>query len=240
MTFNSFSDIKTQFLCCVPIKKIFWKVFNIIYQLVSLNYIFRRFAFQDTLHNLSWDQQKQLLDETVNLTILQKYPLDTSYVIRFLRFIIDTLESQNLDIHDEIYSTLCSIQSKSSDNTEYTYKHYQIPVNESGRTETVILKENRNKISSGTTGLNVWESALAISEWAIQNENIFYNRNILELGAGTGLSSLIIGKCCSPKSIHITDGNGKVIENLLENVGNNFAKSNNDRSFHYGSETIGN
>lgn len=196
--------------------------------------------FQDTLHDLSWDQQKQLLDETVDLTILQKYPLDTGYVIRFLRFIIDALESQNLDVHDDIYTTLCSIQSKSCDNSEYTYKHYQIPVN-SGRTEIVILKENRNKISSGTTGLNVWESALAISEWALQNEEIFRNKNILELGAGTGLSSLIIGKCCSPKSIHITDGNGKVIENLLENVGRNFDKSNNGRSFHYGFETnIGN
>lgn len=190
------------------------------------------------MRDLSWEQQRKLLDETVNLPILQNYPLDTGYVIRFLRFIIDSLESQNLDVHDEIYTILCSIQSKSSDITEYTYKHYQIPVSRSGQTETVILKENRNKISSGTTGLNVWESALAISEWAIQNEEIFYNKNIVELGAGTGLSSLIIGKCCSPKSIQITDGNGKVIENLLENVTTNFEKSNNNRSFRYGSETI--
>lgn len=194
------------------------------------------FEFQNVLKDLSWDDQKQLLDETVNYSNLQKYPLDTTYVIRFLRYMIDELESQNLDVHDDLYTTLCSYQSKSNNNAEYSYKHFRIPVND--RTEAVVLKENRNKISQGTTGLNVWESALAISEWAIQNKDIFHNKNILELGAGTGLSSLIISKCCSPKSIHITDGNEKVIENLLENVANNFEKLTNNRYIHRCTETI--
>lgn len=185
---------------------------------------------------MSWDDQKQLLDETVNYSMLQKYPLDTNYVIRFLRYMIDALENQYLDVHDDLYTTLCSYQSKSNDNAEYSYKHFRIPVND--RIESIVLKENRNKISQGTTGLNVWESALAISEWAIQKKDIFRNGNILELGAGTGLSSLIISKCCSPKSVHITDGNEKVIENLLENVANNFEKLTNDRYIHRCTETI--
>lgn len=171
------------------------------------------------------------------MSILKQYPLDTNYVVRYLRSVIDAFESQNHDVHDDLYTTLCTYQSKSNGNTEYSYKHYQIPLNENGRSEVVVLKENRNKISQGTTGLNVWESALAISEWAIQNKDMFCDRNILELGAGTGLSSLIIAKSCAPKSIHITDGNDKVIANLLENVANNFDKSS-DRTFRYGAETI--
>lgn len=194
---------------------------------------------------MSWDEQKQLLDDTVNLPSLQNYPLDINYVVRFLRYVIDALESQNLDVHDDLYTTLCTYQSKSNENTEYSYKHYQVPVQMASSNshgimefETILLKENRNKISQGTTGLNVWESALAISEWAIQNKNLFENKNILELGAGTGLSSLIISKCCLPKSIHITDGNDKVIENLRENVGNNFKMSKDGRSYQHDNRTI--
>lgn len=36
MTFNRFSDIKTQFLCCVPIKKILWKVYNLPISFIEL------------------------------------------------------------------------------------------------------------------------------------------------------------------------------------------------------------
>lgn len=187
---------------------------------------------QDTLSNLSWDEQNRFLNETVRLERVQKYPLDRNYVIRFIRCVIDMLESQNLEVHDDFYTILCAFQSKSNDcDSEYSYKHYRVLINQ--HVKTVILKENRSKISNGTTGLNVWESALAISEWAIENRGDFDNKRILELGAGTGLSSLIIAKCCSPKTLHITDGNDLVIENLVENVANNFEKLNGDRQYYH-------
>lgn len=153
-------------------------------------------------------------------------------MIRFMRCVIDMLEDQNLEVHDDFYTILCDYQSKSNGNdAEYSYKHYQVLTD--GHIKMVILKENRNKISHGTTGLNVWESALAISEWAIENRSQIDGKQILELGAGTGLSSLMIGKCCSPKTIHITDGNDRVIENLNENVTNNFEKLADDQKYHH-------
>lgn len=194
--------------------------------------------FQDELIDLSWDEQKRFLEETVNLPQAQQFPLDTNYVIRFLRHVIEALEKQNLEVHDDFYTTLCDLQSKSNESADYSFKHYQILVGETGSFETVLLKENRNKISQGTTGLNVWESAMAISEWAIQNKHLFLNKHVLELGAGTGLSSLIISKCCSPKSIHITDGNEKVIENLKENVSKNFESSEDNRYYHRDGRTV--
>lgn len=115
------------------------------------------------MNDLSWEDQKCLLQETVDLAILQKYPLDTNYVIRFLRFVINALESQCIEIHDDLYTTLCTYQSKSSENVEYFYKHYRIHKNDRDDFQTVILKENRNKISQGTTGLNVWVRSTAHS-----------------------------------------------------------------------------
>lgn len=184
------------------------------------------------MDNLSWDDQKQLLDETVGLSILQQYPLQVRYVVRFLRHIIDTLERNQQEIHDDLYTTLCDYQSKSDNLAEYSFKHYRIENQITKSVETIILKENHNKISQGTTGLNVWESALALSEFAIAHSDEFQNKHILELGAGTGLSSLIIAKCCSPKSITLSDGNDKVIAYLKENVQNNFAAASDGRFAH--------
>lgn len=239
---STFFEIQSQFLCCVPIKQIQWKV-NDLYYLLILNHTFVLYlnfelnsinssSLQGTLSNLSWDEQHRLLSETVCLEKVQKYPLDRNYMVRFIRCIIDALEGQNLEVHDDFYTILCDFQSKSNDcDSEYSYKHYQVLIDRN--IETVTLKENRNKISNGTTGLNVWESALAISEWAIENRCHFDNKHCLELGAGTGLSSLIIAKCCSPKTIHITDGNDRVIENLVENVADNFEKLNDNFQQYY-------
>lgn len=174
------------------------------------------------LSNIEWNEQKRLLDETANLEILKQFPIQRRYIIQFLRFIIDTLESQSNEIHDDLYSKLCEAQSQS--DTDYSYKHYRIDSDVSN--ETIRLKENRNKISQGTTGLNVWESAMALSELAVGNKSMFEDKEIVELGAGIGFSSISIAKYCSAKKITITDGNDKVLDILNENVANNFVKIN--------------
>lgn len=63
-----------------------------------------------------------------------------------------------------------------------------------------------------------------LSEWIIHHKSYFHEKRILELGAGTGLSSLVAGKCCDAKSVKVSDGNEKVLEILEENFSNNFER----------------
>lgn len=184
---------------------------------------------KDILEKITWDEQKQFIEETIRLPEVQKYPIQSKYVVRFLRHIIDTLEKHNLDVHDDFYIIFCEYQAQADDTTNYSYKHYRIRTEGASPAHNVILKENINKISQGTTGLNVWESALVLSEWTITNESYLRNKCIMELGAGTGLTSLLIGKCCEAKSIIASDGNDKVIEILEENFSNNFDRRNNSK-----------
>lgn len=176
---------------------------------------------------LTWDEQNALLDATVRFPILKKFPIRTSYAIKFIRHIIDALEAQYLDVHDDFYTILCEYQTKTNENDSngFSYKHYTICLRD--RNEIVSLKENHNKISQGTTGLNVWEAALVLCEWSIHNEHVIAGKHIVELGAGTGLSGLVIAKCCQPLSVTFTDGNDKVLEYLNENIENNFKRNAN-------------
>lgn len=99
-----------------------------------------------------WDNQKYLLDHTVKLESLRKYPIQTKYTLRFIRHIIDYLESTIQEVHDDLYETYCHYQACDNADTKFSYRHFKV----SGSTDTVILKESNSNITDGTTGLSVW------------------------------------------------------------------------------------
>lgn len=159
-----------------------------------------------------------MLDHTVKLESLKKYPLQTKYTLRFIRHIIDYLESTNQEVHDDFYETYCQHQAYNNVDSKFSYRHFKI----NGYTDTIILKESNNNITDGTTGLSVWGAAFALVEWAILHKKWITDLNVLELGAGTGFCGLLIGRICKPKSILLSDGNAKVLDCLNENVRINF------------------
>lgn len=66
-------------------------------------------------------------------------------------------------------------------------------------------------------------AAFALAEWAIFNKSLFANKNVLELGSGTGFCGILIDRICKPNSMILSDGNAKVLDCLKENVHINFA-----------------
>lgn len=188
---------------------------------------------QEVLINLEWDEQKRLLDQTVNLPALVKYPLQPKYVVSFLRAIIDRLEKQSIDVHDDLYKQMCDAQAE--EETDYSYKHYM--PNSDTTAPSVILKESKNKISEGTTGLNIWESSMAMAELALSRKELFQGRNIVELGAGCGFGGIVIAKYCEPNKVTISDGDYTVLDLLEDNVSINFEF--NERKSHYWNDRSG-
>ncbi|GJQ83354.1 hypothetical protein Trydic_g18139 [Trypoxylus dichotomus] len=160
--------IKKQFLCCVPIKNISWNNF---------------FTCP------TWDRQGTLIANTVDLDIVKKYPIKLNYQVAFLKYLIDRLERlEDTDINDCVYDALGRLVSLV--DAGKCYKHYYF--NFKGKNRIITLEENLSIISEGTTGLCSWQASLALSEWCLRNSELFKNKTILELGAGVGLTGLVI------------------------------------------------
>lgn len=86
---------------------------------------------------------------------------------------------------------------------------------------TVTLLERRNLISgSRTTGFRTWEAALHLGSYLLtpQKASLVRNKNVLELGAGTGFLTILCAKQLGAKHVTATDGDGGVIETLKENL----------------------
>jgi protein-lysine N-methyltransferase EEF2KMT len=84
---------------------------------------------------------------------------------------------------------------------------------------TITLLERRHLISgSATTGFRTWEAALHLGSYLLSNPHLVRNKNVFELGAGTGFDSILCAKHLGAKHVTATDGDEGVIEALKENL----------------------
>jgi protein-lysine N-methyltransferase EEF2KMT len=86
--------------------------------------------------------------------------------------------------------------------------------------QPVLINEARNLLSRGTNvGLRTWEAALHLAWYLLmQRPELIRNKNVLELGAGTGFLSLLCAGHLKAQHVLATDGLSQVCESLQANV----------------------
>lgn len=86
---------------------------------------------------------------------------------------------------------------------------------------TITLLERRNLISgSSTTGFRTWEAALHLGSYLLTpaGQALVRDKNVFELGAGTGFVSMLCAKHLGARHVTATDGDEAVVETLKENL----------------------
>ncbi|KAF2497503.1 hypothetical protein BU16DRAFT_605982 [Lophium mytilinum] len=86
---------------------------------------------------------------------------------------------------------------------------------------TVTILESRSVLASaGSTGLRTWESGLHLGKFLSTAEGIatVRGKNVLELGAGTGLLSILCAKHLGASRVTATDGDEAIVDSMRDNV----------------------
>lgn len=86
---------------------------------------------------------------------------------------------------------------------------------------TVTLLEARSVISSsGTTGLRTWEAALLLGSYLASEtgRTLVRGKRLFELGAGTGMLSILCAKYLGIAGIVATDGDEAVVDAITTNL----------------------
>ncbi|KAJ8722578.1 hypothetical protein PYW07_003758 [Mythimna separata] len=175
------------------------------------------FLMPKDIETMDWSWQQAFLDATVNSKLIQEFPISSKFASLFLKKIIQTLEP-NQEVHDDFYTQLCK-SMKDLNKDGFSYRHYVIG---NDINNIITIKETRNLVVNGTTGLKTWEAALMLSDWALCNQDKFENKTVLELGSGVGFTGITIGKLCNLKSLILTDCHDEVLKTISENISINF------------------
>ena len=84
----------------------------------------------------------------------------------------------------------------------------------------ITTLESRSVIASaGTTGRRTWEAALHLSTYLMESgDEIVRGKKVIELGAGTGLVSILCARWLGAQQVTATDGDDSVVEDLQKNT----------------------
>ncbi|DAA79861.1 TPA_exp: Uncharacterized protein A8136_0634 [Trichophyton benhamiae CBS 112371] len=171
-----------------------------------------------------WINRNMFCEDTV-------WPLPPlNYRTRVLKMILSTIEESFTDPEeDEILDDLMTSWgilisrpklSPLEQTQQLSYIKYTPPVVlDSKHDESVITLENRGLIlAAGTTGFRTWEAALHLGTFlSTQTGKEFISgKNVLELGAGTGLVSMYCSKSLGASRVIATDRDPALIANIQE------------------------
>jgi hypothetical protein len=232
---TSLDLFKRQFLQLVPIRDLQWPQPAVLKEITAQRWLYTHlFDSNNVKYSPPERYQLQVLeqllktieeaisdpDEDVGKPSVEILP--PFEIWHMLRSLILSIQ----EISDELTSKLTDILSTPTPD-EYTsaqrrsYVTYSFPDLRNVEPCSITLLESRSIISSSrTTGLRTWEATLHLSRFLCNPEGSQFvqGKRVLELGAGTGLVSLLCAKYLAAEKVIATDGSQEVVAALEENI----------------------
>ncbi|KAH6625695.1 putative methyltransferase-domain-containing protein [Boeremia exigua] len=164
-----------------------------------------------------------------------KTPPPERYQLRVLKLLVSILERSIVDpeedeISDDLMSAMSTlltsnVPSEADSAQQKAFVTYSYPLHSADDTTSeekgVTLLEARSVISgSGTTGLRTWEAALLLGSFLITEDGrgMIKGKRVFELGAGTGVISILCAKHLEAAGVVATDGDEAVVDAIKTNT----------------------
>ena len=133
------------------------------------------------------------------------------------------------EISDNLANMLAALASEplqkgadiATSKAHVTYIFPGLLKEEDGTERAVTLLENRYLLAaSGTTGRRTWEAAIHLARYLSSDTGLrhVHGKRVMELGAGTGLVSILAVKHLNAERGWATDGSDEVVDALTENA----------------------
>ena len=163
-----------------------------------------------------------------------KFKPSIRYLRAFLQRYVSLLEQEGFILEDE--SLVCLLmrlqfQGKGDNRElpnpmEVCHVSFSIPTGIKSNSSTYDERQVGFQVYPHHNDVGVrkfWEAGAALTEFLmVQPYNLYlHNRRVLELGAGLGLTGLVLAGQCATKSMHLTDYTNATLENMTKNVQQN-------------------
>lgn len=140
-----------------------------------------------------------------------------SYFRNLYKRLIGELEQRNTDVPDELYAACASCMVDEAESCFRIFLTYDL-------SETlVVIQESTHQLSHGTTGLSVWQASCDLANFLCRFLDLS-RTNVLELGAGCGLTGIAIARSFRNCDVVLSDYDPRVLLQMKFNAEANMDK----------------
>lgn len=165
-------------------------------------------------------------ESTCSDTVPHSRKCNSSYYLRLLTACLLDMQEISDDLMSAMSTLLTSnVPSESDSAQQKAFVTYSYPLSiaddSTAGDQSVTLLEARSVISgSGTTGLRTWEAALLLGSYLTTEDgrDLIKGKKIFELGAGTGVISILCAKHLKAAGVVATDGDEAVVDAIKTNL----------------------
>lgn len=170
-------------------------------------------------HNLDSEYEDQINEQDAFGAMVEwswtEFGPSERYIKRLVSRYVNLLEKDGIPVESEslVRLILRISRSKSSlpHREEACYLSFHLPKTE-GLLHVRIFPYHND------VALRVWEAGAVMSEFFLHNPSMLAGRSVIEIGAGVGLTGLVVAGCCKPLTMHLTDFTNECRLNLQHNL----------------------
>lgn len=150
------------------------------------------------------------------------FPPSESYLKSLVRQYVSRVELHpTKDVEDETLLGLILHYSMTKDTLlpdplESCYASFCVPSTNMQKDDLLLLL--RVFPRHNDVGLKLWEAGACLAEYLLQNPHHVAGKKCCELGAGVGLTGLVVAANCHPTSFFMTDYTEACLSNLKHNI----------------------
>lgn len=106
------------------------------------------------------------------------------------------------------------------DPNQYCHVSFDVPIlkNTNNHESRVIVAIKVFPHHNDVGVQKVWEAGATLAEFFLAHPSFIQDKSIIELGAGVGLTGIIISGLCRPKRVHMTDYTDATLMNIEYNI----------------------
>mmetsp|Transcript_19107 Transcript_19107/g.31832 ORF Transcript_19107/g.31832 Transcript_19107/m.31832 type:complete len:575 (+) Transcript_19107:136-1860(+) len=142
------------------------------------------------------------------------YDVGRKYKLKMTKWIVDKSEMQDQPVFEPFLEIIMeSLTTKYGEN-EWCYQTFSFASTPGKPLCSIRFRSG----SINQVGLVPWEAGMMAVDFAVAYKRFFKGKSLVELGAGVGLSGILLKKVCELSSVLLTDYEQSVLDNLRHNV----------------------
>ncbi len=137
----------------------------------------------------STSKQDHIISLTVRSELTQKYPLPPRHTLQFLESVLRTCEAEGIPVSETVYEDISRVLLFIGTSECDSFGMFLLnngPVR-------FAAQNNSAFVQNGSTGFVTWEAGKCLA-WYMSSHYALDGYRLLELGAGTGMTGIIISK----------------------------------------------